>query len=243
VTVFFASSAGGVYAASDATLPFDEDSSVCALAPYGCEKLVQEQLFTQLTGGAANLLDVELDQPEAVTRDADRLLGKAGRLLTENDRVTGIAMEDGDAYECAALVVTTGTFLNGLIHVGPEQRPAGRHGEPPSRELSDSIRSFGFEMGRLKTGTPPRLHRSSIDFAARVLHQQKEGYQLAFLELDGVVRSVAGFRIFNLLFSGRTLYIDDLVTHDSDRSRGFGVALFDWLIEYAKEQACEHQKG
>jgi tRNA uridine 5-carboxymethylaminomethyl modification enzyme len=64
--------------------------------------------------------------------------------------------------------VTTGTFLNGLVHVGPEQRPAGRHGEPPARELSDSIRSSGFEMGRLKTGTPPRLDRKSIDFDARV---------------------------------------------------------------------------
>ena len=85
-----------------------------------------------------------------------------------------------------------------------------------------------------------RPHIKAIDFAARVLNQQKEGYQLAFLELDGVVRSVAGFRILNLLFSGRTLYIDDLVTQDSDRSRGFGAALFDWLVEYAKGQACEH---
>src|SRR6266481_190352 len=85
-----------------------------------------------------------------------------------------------------------------------------------------------------------RPHIQAIDFAARVLNQQKEGYELAFLELDGVIRSVAGFRILNLLFSGRTLYIDDLVTHDSDRSRGFGAALFDWLVEYAKEQRCEH---
>ena len=85
-----------------------------------------------------------------------------------------------------------------------------------------------------------RPHIQAIDFAARVLNQQKEGYQLAFLELDGVVRSVAGFRILNLLFSGCTLYIDDLVTHDSDRSRGFGAALFDWLIEYGKEHECEH---
>ena len=54
-----------------------------------------------------------------------------------------------------------------MIHVGPEQRPAGRHGEPPSRELAESIRSFGFEMGRLKTGTPPRLDRRSIDFDRR----------------------------------------------------------------------------
>src|SRR3977135_996036 len=84
-----------------------------------------------------------------------------------------------------------------------------------------------------------RPHIKAIDFAARVLEQQTEGYQLAFLELDGVVRSVAGFRVFNLLFSGRTLYIDDLVTHDSDRSRGFGAALFDWLVAQAKEQGCE----
>jgi tRNA uridine 5-carboxymethylaminomethyl modification enzyme len=96
------------------------------------------------------------------------LLGRAGRIVTANGRVTGLAMEDGDLFACDALVVTTGTFLNGLIHVGPEQRPAGRHGEPPSRDLAESIRSFGFEMGRLKTGTPPRLDRKSIDFDAQV---------------------------------------------------------------------------
>jgi tRNA uridine 5-carboxymethylaminomethyl modification enzyme len=96
------------------------------------------------------------------------LLGRAGRIVTANGRVTGLAMEDGDLFPCDALVVTTGTFLNGLIHIGPEQRPAGRHGEPPSRDLAESIRSFGFDMGRLKTGTPPRLDRKSIDFDAHV---------------------------------------------------------------------------
>jgi GNAT superfamily N-acetyltransferase len=85
-----------------------------------------------------------------------------------------------------------------------------------------------------------RPHIEAIDFAACVLQQQKEGYQLAYLELDRVVRSVAGFRIFNMLFSGRTLYIDDLITHDSDRSRGYGAALFDWLVEHAKRSGCEH---
>jgi GNAT superfamily N-acetyltransferase len=84
-----------------------------------------------------------------------------------------------------------------------------------------------------------RPHIDASDFVARVEHQRKEGYLLAFLDLEDVVRSVAGFRILNLLFSGRTLYIDDLVTHDSDRSRGFGAALFDWLVEHAREQACE----
>ena len=92
------------------------------------------------------------------------LIGRAGRILVEHDRVVGLAMEDGDSYACAALVMTTGTFLNGLIHIGPEQRPAGRVDEPPSRDLATSLKSFGFEWGRLKTGTPPRLDRSSIAF-------------------------------------------------------------------------------
>jgi len=96
------------------------------------------------------------------------LFGKAGRVITEHGRIAGLAMEEGDAYGCAALVVTTGTFLNGLIHIGPEQHQAGRAGEPPSRELATSIKSFGFEYGRLKTGTPPRLDRASIDFDRQV---------------------------------------------------------------------------
>jgi len=93
------------------------------------------------------------------------ILGKAGRILVEDGRISGLAMEDGDVYRCDALVVTTGTFLNGLVHVGPEQRPSGRAGEPPSRDLAESLKSFGFHWGRLKTGTPPRLHRRSIDFS------------------------------------------------------------------------------
>lgn len=93
------------------------------------------------------------------------IIGKAGRIVRENGRVAGLALEDGDTYRCDALVVTTGTFLNGLVHVGLEQRPSGRAGEPPSRDLAESLKSCGFSWGRLKTGTPPRLHRRSIDFA------------------------------------------------------------------------------
>jgi tRNA uridine 5-carboxymethylaminomethyl modification enzyme len=98
----------------------------------------------------------------------DWIFQRAGRILLSRNRVVGLAMEDGDEVRCEALVVTTGTFLNGLVHVGDEQRPAGRHGEPPSRELAESIRAQGFTMGRLKTGTPPRLHRGSIDFKSSV---------------------------------------------------------------------------
>lgn len=96
------------------------------------------------------------------------ILGKAGRLLIEAGRIVGVATEDGEQHGARAVVVTTGTFLNGLIHVGPERRPAGRHGEPPSRELAESIRAAGFEMGRLKTGTPPRVDRRSIDFTGNI---------------------------------------------------------------------------
>jgi tRNA uridine 5-carboxymethylaminomethyl modification enzyme len=96
------------------------------------------------------------------------LIGRAGRVLVKNGRVVGLAMEDGDAYSCRALVITTGTFLNGLVHIGPEQRPAGRVDEPPSRELAESLKSMAFEWGRLKTGTPPRLDRESIDFERQV---------------------------------------------------------------------------
>jgi tRNA uridine 5-carboxymethylaminomethyl modification enzyme len=106
------------------------------------------------------------------------LVGRAGRLLTSFGRIAGLAMEDGTTHTASTVVVTTGTFLNGLVHIGPEQRPAGRHGEPPSRELAESIRSFGFEMGRLKTGTPPRLDRHSIDFndgVARGCFVKEEG--------------------------------------------------------------------
>jgi tRNA uridine 5-carboxymethylaminomethyl modification enzyme len=93
------------------------------------------------------------------------ILGKAGRIVRSGGQITGVDMEDGRAFSCTSLVVTTGTFLNGLIHVGRDQRPAGRAGEPPSADLAASLKGLGFEWGRLKTGTPPRLARRSIDFA------------------------------------------------------------------------------
>jgi len=95
----------------------------------------------------------------------DWIFGPVARLVVEGDRIAGLVLEDGREVSCSALVVTTGTFLDGLVHVGQTQRPAGRAGEPPSRALAESIKALGFRWGRLKTGTPPRLHRRSIDFA------------------------------------------------------------------------------
>jgi tRNA uridine 5-carboxymethylaminomethyl modification enzyme len=93
------------------------------------------------------------------------LFRRAGRVMVDAGRVCGLEFEDGGHVSCRALVVTTGTFLNGLVHIGDEQRPSGRAGEPPTHQLAESLRGFAFEMGRLKTGTPPRLDRRSIDFS------------------------------------------------------------------------------
>ncbi len=83
-----------------------------------------------------------------------------------------------------------------------------------------------------------RPHVPAAGFVARVQQQQSEGYQLAYLAAADEVRAVAGIRIFHRLFSGRTLYVDDLVTREVDRSRGYGAALFDWLVQHALAQEC-----
>lgn len=93
------------------------------------------------------------------------ILGRVGRLLIDGGRVSGLALEDGRSYRCRAVVMTTGTFLNGLVHIGADQRPAGRAGEPPTKDLAESLKALGPRWGRLKTGTPPRLARQSIPFA------------------------------------------------------------------------------
>lgn len=89
----------------------------------------------------------------------------AGGILTENGSVTGVLTEDGRKLSCGAVVVATGTFLGGLIHIGDKKIRAGRIGEKAAYKLSDSFHELGFELGRLKTGTPPRLDGSTIDFS------------------------------------------------------------------------------
>ncbi|HLI29768.1 MAG TPA: FAD-dependent oxidoreductase, partial [Terriglobia bacterium] len=80
-------------------------------------------------------------------------------------RVRGVLLRDGRRVEAGAVIVTTGTFLNGLIHCGEQTYPAGRSGEPPAVMLGEALRRIGFDVGRLKTGTPPRLDARTIDFS------------------------------------------------------------------------------
>jgi len=90
--------------------------------------------------------------------------GLVNRIAFEGGRVTGVIDSTGFFYPGRAVVITTGTFLNGLIHIGTFRTPAGRAGEIASVDLAESLRGLGFEMGRMKTGTPPRLKASTIDF-------------------------------------------------------------------------------
>ena len=92
-------------------------------------------------------------------------------LIIEAGQVQGIISEDGRRFSAGAVVLTTGTFLNGLIHLGQKQIPAGRVGEPPALGLSQQMREAGLKLGRLKTGTPARLDGKSIDWAR--LEEQK----------------------------------------------------------------------
>jgi tRNA uridine 5-carboxymethylaminomethyl modification enzyme len=138
---------------------------------------------------------------------------RAGRILRDGDRVTGLAFEDGGTLTCASLVVTTGTFLNGLIHIGDEQLPAGRAGEPPTRELATSLADCGFDMGRLKTGTPPRLHRRSIDFSKfPAEHGDQDIVPFSFLSTRAARNQIACHIVYT------TPALHDLVRGAIDRS-------------------------
>jgi tRNA uridine 5-carboxymethylaminomethyl modification enzyme len=92
--------------------------------------------------------------------------GEADELMVSNGRVSGVRLADGRELSAGAVVITTGTFLRGLIHLGEKNWPAGRVGEAPALGLSKSFERAGFKLGRLKTGTPPRLDGRMIDWSA-----------------------------------------------------------------------------
>ena len=90
---------------------------------------------------------------------------EAEELIFENDEISGLRTIQGTEFKARSVVITTGTFLNGLVHIGFKNFPAGRADEKPSTKLSQSFLSAGFQLGRLKTGTPPRLLSDTIDFS------------------------------------------------------------------------------
>jgi len=110
----------------------------------------------------ARLARERLEKTEGLTI----LEGMAETLLEERGRIAGVVTSSGERIAARAVVVTTGTFLNGLMHTGERRTAGGRVGEAPAHGLSGALASAGLRLGRFKTGTPPRLHRDSIDYAA-----------------------------------------------------------------------------
>ncbi len=111
-----------------------------------------------------NLYRAEMRRRLSLTENLTIIEGEAAEIRITGERVTGVEMACGTILESRSVVLTTGTFLNGLIHCGRKTFQAGRAGDPASIKLAASIRAVGFQMGRLKTGTPPRLDGRTIDY-------------------------------------------------------------------------------
>lgn len=152
----------------------------------------------------------------------------ATEILTQNNKIIGVKTHLDNTYHTQKLIITTGTFLNGLIHVGTNKLQAGRVGELSSKELSSSLKSLNLEMGRLKTGTCPRVLASSIDFS--VLEIQ-----------DGDAEPVPfSFRTKNWTPNQLPCYIayTNTDTHDIIRSNFDRAPLFTGQIEGVGPRYC-----
>jgi len=122
----------------------------------------------------------------------DVVEGEAADLLVHDGRVTGVRLADGSELSAQAVVLTTGTFLNGVIHIGDKKRPGGRMGDQPSVALAHRLRNLALPLGRLKTGTPPRLDGRTIDWS--VLEEQPgddDPVMFSFLHEKPFVRQIA----------------------------------------------------
>lgn len=138
---------------------------------------IQFRFINTSKGPAVRALRAQCDkslyrQAMQATLRAEPLLtmieGVVDRLLMHGGAVAGIVTGAGETIETKAVILTSGTFLKGLIHIGLQHFPAGRAGEASAEHLSDCMRDLGFEVGRLKTGTPPRLDKETIDFSAMI---------------------------------------------------------------------------
>ena len=152
----------------------------------------------------------------------------ATQILSRNGEITGVKTHLGNEYKTGKLIITTGTFLNGLIHVGFNKLEAGRVGELSAKNLSDSLRELGLEVGRLKTGTCPRVDAKSIDFSV--------------LEIQGGDEDPSPFSFRTRDFAPTQLpcYIayTNVTTHDIIRSNFDKAPLFTGQIEGVGPRYC-----
>lgn len=112
--------------------------------------------------------------------------GMIEEILVEGQQVTGVVTKEGMAFTGKTVIITSGTFMRGLLHIGEVNFQGGRAGDPPSMGLSKSLESYGIELGRLKTGTPVRIHKRSIDFSLTEEQHGDEGVIFSFDEVETV---------------------------------------------------------
>lgn len=118
--------------------------------------------------------------------------GEAADFIMEGPRVAGVVLADGSEIRAKAVILTTGTFLRGVIHIGEEKTPGGRMGDAPTVRLADRIDSFGLPLGRLKTGTPPRLDGRTIDWSGLDMQPADENPSVfSFLHKGATVEQIS----------------------------------------------------
>ena len=154
--------------------------------------------------------------------------GTVRRLVVENNAVTGVETELGEHFLAKAVIITTGTFLKGLIHVGLEHFEGGRLGDFPSNGLSDSLRELGFDIGRLKTGTCPRLDGRTIDFS-KMVPQVSDDPPVPFSFMTGTIN--------NTLVPCYLAYTNER-THDAIRNGFDRSPLFTGVIKGTGVRYC-----
>lgn len=106
----------------------------------------------------------------------------------EDGKISGVSTKEGIFFSCSTLILSSGTFMRGLLHIGETQLTGGRSGDPPAVGLSASLEKFGIKLGRLKTGTPPRIHKRSIDYSLTEEQPGDEGIRFSFDEEEGKTR-------------------------------------------------------
>jgi tRNA uridine 5-carboxymethylaminomethyl modification enzyme len=153
-----------------------ELSAMGGLMPKLCSTTyLQARMLNTRKGPAVQGLRLQIDKHAYSKRSQEMLKaapnltligGRVDTITTDNNRITGLILADGTHLSAHSIVITTGTFLNGTIHIGQQQYEGGRRGEKGVKTLSEFFKQHNIQLGRLKTGTPPRLLTASLDFTA-----------------------------------------------------------------------------
>lgn len=127
----------------------------------------------------------EMKHQLELTPNLDIKQGTIENLIVENGKVIGVTTLEGILFNGSSIIISSGTFLQGLLHIGDKNYPGGRAGDTPSTTLSSGLKHLNFKMGRLKTGTPARIHRRSIDFSLTEEQPGEEGVRFSFDDHGG----------------------------------------------------------